>query len=186
MRRLFLTRCRGSRLLHLRRCGDFGLVSRHKPAEHHFLGAVREHEIVHGAKVLEGTVVPAVFLRWLLKRPVSLERLPLLIVDVPVVFQRQVPDRQWIAGSTVPAEVVDVKTSVEEPPVAVQATAPFAQCKSSSYLLWPPGRPGRLQPGVNYLWPFRRSIIRFSLRCHHSSRLQRAATERDGCFAQQV
>ena len=28
-------------------------------------------------------------------------------------------------GSAVPAEVVDVKTSVEEPPVAVQATAPF-------------------------------------------------------------
>ena len=97
-----------------------------------------------------------------------------MIVDVPVVFQRQVPDRQWIAGeqqmcgfslkqlpesqrrclaqdvsakahalrpsqlepsvnistahilestegSAVPAEVVDVKTSVEEPPVAVQA-----------------------------------------------------------------
>ena len=78
LRRLFLTPCRGSRLLRLRRCGDFGLVSRHKPAEHHFLGADREHEIVHGAKVLEGTVVPAVLLRWLMKRPVSLERLPLL------------------------------------------------------------------------------------------------------------
>ena len=33
----FLTRCRGSRLLRPRRCGDFGLVSRHKPAEHRFL-----------------------------------------------------------------------------------------------------------------------------------------------------
>ena len=90
--------------------------------------------------------------------------------------------------SAVPVEVVEVKTSVEEPPFPVQATAPFAQCKSSSYLLWPPGRPGRLQPGVNCLWPFRRSIIRFSLRCRHSLRLQRAATERDGvrCFAQQV
>ena len=165
-----------------------------------------------------------------------------MIVDVPVVFQRQVPDRQWIAGeqqmccgfslkqlpesqrrclaqdvsakahalrpsslepfvnistahmlestevSAVPVEVVEVKTSVEEPPFPVQATAPFSQCKSSSYLLWPPGRPGRLQPGVNCLWPFRRSIIRFSLRCRHSLRLQRAATERDGvrCFAQQV
>ena len=37
LRRHFLTRCRGSRLLRPRRCGDFGLVSRHKPAEHHFL-----------------------------------------------------------------------------------------------------------------------------------------------------
>ena len=37
LRRHFLTRCRGSRLLRLRRCGDFGLVSRHKPAEHRFL-----------------------------------------------------------------------------------------------------------------------------------------------------
>ena len=131
-----------------------------------------------------------------------------MIVDVPVVFQRQVPDRQWIAGeqqiccgfslkqlpesqrrclardvsakahalrpsqlepfvniptahmlestevSAVPVEVVEVKTSVEETPFPVQATAPFAQCKSSSYLFWPPGRPGRLQPGVNCLWPF--------------------------------
>ena len=32
----FLTRCRGSRIVRPRRCGDFGLVSRHKPAEHHF------------------------------------------------------------------------------------------------------------------------------------------------------
>ena len=30
----FLTRCRGSRLLRPRRCGDFGFVSRLKPAEH--------------------------------------------------------------------------------------------------------------------------------------------------------
>ena len=30
----FLTRCRGSRNLRQCRCGDFGLVSRHKPAEH--------------------------------------------------------------------------------------------------------------------------------------------------------
>ena len=37
LRRHFLTRCRGSRLIRPRRCGDFGLVSRHKPAEHHFL-----------------------------------------------------------------------------------------------------------------------------------------------------
>ena len=34
--------------------------------------------------------------------------------------------------SAVPVEVVEVKTSVEEPPFPVQATAPFAQCKSSS------------------------------------------------------
>ena len=33
----FLTRCRGSRLLRPRRCGDFGLVSRHEPAEQRFL-----------------------------------------------------------------------------------------------------------------------------------------------------
>ena len=33
----FLTRCRGSRLPRPCRCGDFGLVSRHKPAEHRFL-----------------------------------------------------------------------------------------------------------------------------------------------------
>ena len=32
----FLTRCRGSRNLRPRRCGDFGLVSRHEPAEHRF------------------------------------------------------------------------------------------------------------------------------------------------------
>ena len=37
LRRHFLTRCRGSRLIRPRRCGGFGLVSRHKPAEHHFL-----------------------------------------------------------------------------------------------------------------------------------------------------
>ena len=30
LRRHFLTRCRGSRLVRPRRCGDFGLVSRHK------------------------------------------------------------------------------------------------------------------------------------------------------------
>ena len=36
--------------------------------------------------------------------------------------------------SAVPVEVVDVMTSVEEPPVAAQATATFAQCKSSSYM----------------------------------------------------
>ena len=30
----FLTRCRGSRILRPCRCGDFGFVSRHKPAEH--------------------------------------------------------------------------------------------------------------------------------------------------------
>ena len=39
LRRHFLSSCRGSRLLRPRRCGDFGLVSRHKPPEHHFLGA---------------------------------------------------------------------------------------------------------------------------------------------------
>ena len=33
----FLSRCRGSRNFRLCRCGDFGLVSRHKPAEHRFL-----------------------------------------------------------------------------------------------------------------------------------------------------
>ena len=37
LRRHFLTRCCGSRLPRPRRCGDFGLVSRHKPAEHRFL-----------------------------------------------------------------------------------------------------------------------------------------------------
>ena len=37
LRRRFLTRCRGSRLLRPRRCGDFGLVSRHQPAEHRLL-----------------------------------------------------------------------------------------------------------------------------------------------------
>ena len=37
LRRRFLTRCCGSRLLRPRRCGDFGLVSRHQPAEHRFL-----------------------------------------------------------------------------------------------------------------------------------------------------
>ena len=30
----FLTRCRGSQYFHQCRCGDFGLVSWHKPAEH--------------------------------------------------------------------------------------------------------------------------------------------------------
>merc|ERR1712012_738359 len=39
-----------------------------------------------------------------------------------------------IEVSAVPAEVVDVKTSVQESPVAVQATVPLAQCKSSSYM----------------------------------------------------
>ena len=33
----FLTRCRCNRLLRPRRCGDFGFVSRHKPAAHRFL-----------------------------------------------------------------------------------------------------------------------------------------------------
>ena len=37
LRRHFLTRCRGSRLIRHRRCFGFGLVSRHKPAEHNFL-----------------------------------------------------------------------------------------------------------------------------------------------------
>ena len=32
----FLTRCRGSRNFRQCRCGDFGFVSRHKPAEHRF------------------------------------------------------------------------------------------------------------------------------------------------------
>ena len=48
LRRHFLTRCCGSRLLRPRRCGDLGLVSRHKPAEHHVpmflqLQALRRH-----------------------------------------------------------------------------------------------------------------------------------------------
>ena len=34
----FLTRCRGSRILRPCRCGDFGFVSRHKPAEHRIPG----------------------------------------------------------------------------------------------------------------------------------------------------
>ena len=114
LRRLFLTRCRGSRLLRPRRCGDFGLVSRHKPAEHHFLGADHEHEIVHGAKVLEETVVPAVLLRWLMKRPVSPERLALL---VSVCF--------FIATTVV----------AESPGAAVTATVVAAplNCKSTLY-----------------------------------------------------
>ena len=114
LRRLFLTRCRGSRLLRLRRCGDFGLVSRHKPPEHHFLGADREHEIVHEAKVLEGTVVPSVLLRWLMKRPVSLERLPFLF---SVCF--------FIATTVV----------AESPGAAVTATVVAAplNCKSTLY-----------------------------------------------------
>ena len=40
---------------------------------------VRAREIVHGAKVLEAIVVSAVLLRWLLKSPVSLERLSSLV-----------------------------------------------------------------------------------------------------------
>ena len=35
--------------------------------------------------------------------------------------------------SAVPAEVVDAKTGVEEPPVTVTGTAPSAQCKPSSF-----------------------------------------------------
>ena len=150
----FLTRCRGSRLLRPRRCGDFGLVSRHKPSKHHFLMfPPRNCQCTRSSCRVKAK---------------STEKF------------------SWSSASSV-FQVVDVKTSVEEPPVVVQATAPFAQCKSSSCLLWPSGRPGRLQPGVNCLWPFRRSIL-FSLRCHHSLRLQRAATERDGVrfFAQQV
>ena len=42
-------------------------------------GPEREHEIVHGAKVLDVTVVSAVLLRWLMVRPVSLERLASLV-----------------------------------------------------------------------------------------------------------
>ena len=60
-----------------------GLFTSKSPPQGHTLanlaGADREHEIVHGAKVLEGTVVPAVLLRWLMKRPVSLERLASLV-----------------------------------------------------------------------------------------------------------
>ena len=37
-------------------------------------------------------------------------------------------DDEW----DLPAEVVDAKTTVEESPVAVQRTAPLAQCRSSS------------------------------------------------------
>ena len=71
------------------------------------------------------------------------------------------------------------RTSVEEPPVAVQATALLTQCKSSSYrCCCHLGVPCDCSQGSSARWPVRRSIIRFSLRCRHSLRLQRAATER--------
>ena len=50
----FLTRCRGSRISRLCRCGDFGFVSRHKPAEH---------------RIPDVSAVPT--LRRLLSRPVA-------------------------------------------------------------------------------------------------------------------
>ena len=47
--------------------------------------------------------------------------------------------------------------------------------------------PGVFSQGSTASCHFRRSIILFSLRCQHSLRLQRAATERDGVrFSQQV
>ena len=52
-----------------------GLSTSKIPTQGHTLanlaGPEREHEIVHGAKVLEATVVSAVLLRWLMERPVS-------------------------------------------------------------------------------------------------------------------
>ena len=60
-----------------------GLVTSKSPTQGHALanlaGAEREHEIVHGAKMLEATVVSAVLLKCLMKRPVSLERLASLV-----------------------------------------------------------------------------------------------------------
>ena len=61
-----------------------GLFTSKSPAQDHTLanlaGPECEHEIVHGAKVLEVTVVSAVLLRWLMERPVSLERLASLVI----------------------------------------------------------------------------------------------------------
>ena len=60
-----------------------GLFTSKSPTQDHTLanlaGPECEHEIVHGAKVLEVTVVSAVLLRWLMERPVSLERLASLV-----------------------------------------------------------------------------------------------------------
>ena len=60
-----------------------GLFTSKSPTQDHTLanlaGPEREHEIVHGAKVLEVTAVSAVLLRWLMERPVSLEPLASLV-----------------------------------------------------------------------------------------------------------
>ena len=66
-------------------------------------GPDRGHEIVHGAKVLEVTVVSAVLLRWLMKRPVSLERLASL-VSVCFIFPKNVVAES--PGAAVTATVV--------------------------------------------------------------------------------
>ena len=46
LRRHFLTRCRGSRLLRPRRCGDLGFVSRHKPAGHRIPDVLASPDVV--------------------------------------------------------------------------------------------------------------------------------------------
>ena len=64
-------------------CMTLRLFTSKSPTQVHTLanlaGAVLEHEFVHGAKVLEATVVSEVLLRWLMKRPVSLVRLASLV-----------------------------------------------------------------------------------------------------------
>ena len=66
-------------------------------------GPEREHEFVHGAKVLEVTVVSAVLLRWLMVRPVSLERVASLVSYCYIIPKTVVAESP---GAAVSATVV--------------------------------------------------------------------------------
>ena len=90
-------------------CMALGLFTSKSLTQNHTLanlaGPEREHEIVHGAKVLEVTVVSAVLLRWLMARPVSLERLGSLVSFCFIIPKTVVAESP---GAAVSATVVAV------------------------------------------------------------------------------
>ena len=86
-----------------------GLFTSKGPTQGHTLAnlavAEREHEIVHGAKVLEAAVVSAVLLMWLMKRPVSLECLASLVSVCFIIAKTVVAESP---GAVATASVVAV------------------------------------------------------------------------------
>ena len=90
-------------------------TSKSLPQDHtlaNLAGPEREHEM-HGAMVLEVTVVSAVLLRWLTERPVSLERLASLVSFCFIIAKTVVAESPGAAVSaTVVATPLNCKSTL--------------------------------------------------------------------------